>query len=76
MHVIICNTIIIKHFRYHFLPFFFKLNVSFNKKDYLYLDFSLVWYLLENTSPLKEFHQNNNINVAGNNTTVLKHTNH
>lgn len=38
------------------------------------LQFSLV--SLKNTSPLKEFHQNNNINVAGNNTTVLKHTNH
>ena len=42
----------------------------------MYLGFNLVWCLLENTSPLKEFHQNNNINVAGNSTTVLKRTNH
>ena len=42
----------------------------------MYLDFSLVWCLLGNTSPLKEFHKNNKINVAGNNTTVLKRTNH
>lgn len=54
---------------------FFKLNVPFNELDYWYLDFMCIQCLWENMYPLKAFRQNGNINVAGNDTTVIKHTN-